>query len=112
MTGAYSRRKGANYERELVRRFKAVMPKADIRRGLQSRSGQEVPDIECPVFWIEAKRGRKPNIRAALQQAEGDAPKDRIPLAIVRDDYQSALVALPLEDFLDLVQEWWEGRQR
>lgn len=112
VSGAYSRRKGANYERELVHRFREVMPNAEIRRGLQSRSGEEMPDVECPVFWIEAKRGRKPNIRTALRQAEGDAPKGRIPIAVVRDDYQPALVALPLEDFLALVREWWIGRER
>lgn len=112
MTGAMSRRKGASYERTLVHRFREVMPGADIKRGLQSRGGEEVPDVDCPVFWVEAKRGRKPNVRGALKQASDAAPKGRIPLAVIRDDRSEAFVALSLEDFLDFVREWWEGRDR
>ena len=56
MSGAHSRRKGAGFERELVQRFREVMPDATIRRGLQFRTGEETPDVDCPVFWPEAKR--------------------------------------------------------
>jgi len=110
--GALSRRKGRRFEQELARSFRAAMPGAEVRRGLQSRGGEEVPDVECPIFWIEAKRGKKPNIRAALRQAADAAPKDRVPLAVIRDDRQEAVVALSLENFIDLVHEWWEGRRR
>ena len=112
MTGTMSRRKGARFEREMVHRFREAMPGAEVRRGLQSRGGEEVPDVDCPVFWLELKRGRKPNIRGALRQAIGDAPKGRIPVAIVRDDHAEATVTLLLEDFLELVAEWWEGRHK
>jgi hypothetical protein len=108
MSGLHSRRKGANYERELVHRFREVMPGAAIRRGLQSRSGGEVPDVECPVFWIEAKRGKKPNVRAALEQAITAAPEGNVPVAVIRDDKSEAFVALRLDDFLDFIQEWWQ----
>lgn len=110
--GALSRRKGRRYEQELVHLFRDAMPDAEIRRGLQSRGGAEVPDVDCPVFWLESKRGKKPNVRAALQQATAAAPKGRIPLAVIRDDRAEAFVALSLDDFLELVAEWWAGRQR
>ena len=110
--GALSRRKGAAWERELVHRFREAMDGADVRRGLQCRGGEEVPDVDCPVFWPEAKRGKRPNVRAALRQAMDAAPKGRIPLAVVRDDRAEAFVALSLDDFLELVAEWWAGRQR
>jgi hypothetical protein len=71
-----------------------------------------VPDVDCPVFWPEAKRGRKPNVRAALRQATDAAPKGRVPVAVIRDDRAEAFVALSLDDFLELVREWWEGRRR
>ena len=112
MSGATSRRKGARFERELVHRFRDAMPEAEVRRGLQSRGGEEVADLDCPVFWPELKRGKKPNIRAALKQAIEAAPKNRIPIAVVRDDRAEAMVTLLLEDFLDLVSEWWVGRNR
>ena len=112
MSGLRSRRKGAAWERALVRMFREVMPRAEIRRGLQSRSGQEVPDIEVPCLWIEAKRHRRTNIKAALRQAMETSPKGRWPVAVCKDDHQPAVVAMQLEDFLDLVAEWWEARNR
>ena len=110
--GALSRRKGRRFEQELVHLFRDAMPGANVRRGLQSRGGEEVPDLDCPVFWIEAKRGRKPNVRAALKQAEETAPKGRIPLAVIRDDRAESFVVASLGDFLELVREWWEGSRQ
>jgi hypothetical protein len=107
-----SRRKGQRFERELVHRFREAMPGEEIRRGFQCRSGEEAPDVECPVFWIEAKRGKKPNVRAALKQANDAAPKGRIPVAVIRDDREEAFVALSLDDFLDFVSEWWNGMNK
>lgn len=112
MGGAMSRRKGAGFEREMVHRFREAMPGAEVKRGLQCRGGEEVPDVDCPVFWPEMKRGRKPIVRAALAQATEAAPKGRIPIAVIRDDRADPFVALSLDDFLDLVREWWEGRKR
>ena len=112
MGGMMSRRKGAAWERELVLMFREVMPGCEVRRGLQSRSGEEVADVDCPVFWIEAKRGRQPNVRSALRQAIAAAPPGRIPVAIIRDDRAEPFALLQLADFLDFVREWWEQRQR
>jgi hypothetical protein len=111
VSGAHSRRKGIRFEQEMVHRFREVMPDAPVRRGLQSRTGKEVPDVDCPVFWPELKRGKQPNVRAALRQATNAAPPGRIPLAVIRDDYAEPFVALSLDDFLDLVAEWWRRRE-
>jgi len=96
----------------MVHRFREAMPDAEVRRGLQSRGGEEVADLDCPVFWPELKRGKKPNIRGALRQAIEAAPKGRIPIAVVRDDRAEEIVTLLLDDFLDLVSEWWVGRNQ
>ena len=112
MGGAMSRRKGAQWERDLVHRFRDAMPGGEVKRGLQSRGGEEVPDVDCPVFWVEAKRGKKPVVRAALKQAADAAPKGRIPIAVIRDDRAEPFVVLALDDFLDLIREWWEARSR
>lgn len=112
MGGTMSRRKGARFEREMVHRFRDAMPDADVTRGLQSRSGEEVADIDCPVFWPELKRGKKPNIRGALNQAIAGAPKGRIPIAIVRDDRAAPLVTMLADDFLEIIAEWWKGTRR
>lgn len=110
MSGAKSRRKGAAWERELTHKFRDAMPGADVKRGLQSRSGSDAADVECPVFWVEAKRGRMPNPRAALRQAVDAAPEDRVPIAVIRDDRKPAFVVMSLENFLEFVSEWWATR--
>ena len=112
MGGASSRRKGHAYERELVHLFRKAMPGAEVRRGLQSRSGDEVADVECPVFWVESKRGKKPGVRAALRQALAAAPHERMCVAVIRDDRAEPFISMLLDDFLELVNEWWELRNK
>lgn len=102
-----SRAKGHAFEREMVHVFREALPGAEIRRGLQFRDGAEAADVECPVFHVECKRGRQPNVRAALEQAKRDAKKGKIPLGIIRDDRKDAFVVMELEDFLEFLREWW-----
>lgn len=112
MSGARSRRKGAAFERELVRRFREIMPDAGVRRGLQYRAGQEASDVEVPCFWVEAKHHHRTNVRAAMRQAIDACPPGRWPIAVCKDDHATPLVTMQLEDFLELVGEWWEKRDR
>ncbi len=117
MSGARSRRKGAANERRLAKRFAEVFPEEDVRRGLQYQnrfSRESVPDVVTPCFWVEAKVGAKPNPRAALKQAREDATKGKIPIAVIRDDGapDDEFVCIGLDDFLDLVGEWWERGSR
>ncbi len=112
MTGARSRRKGAVWERELVRLFRDAMPGAAVRRGLQYRSGEEAPDVEVPCFFIEAKHHHRTNVRAAMRQAIANCPPGRWPIAVCKDDRQAPLVTMQLDDFLELLREWWAQRDR
>jgi hypothetical protein len=111
VTGAASRRKGAQFERELVLRFREAMPEATVRRGLQSRGGSEVADVDVPCFWPEAKRHRRTNPREALRQAVDNCPAGRWPIGVCKDDGEPEFVVMQLDDFLDLVREWWERRK-
>ena len=88
------------------------MPGAKVRRGLQARGGDEVPDVDVPCFWVETKHHRHTNIKAALRQAIEDASKGRWPVAVCKDDREDAVVAMQLDDFLDLVTEWWMRSER
>ena len=110
--GKLSRTKGVTFEREMVHRFAEVFGEEKVRRGLQYRDGADAPDVVAPAFWVECKRGRKTNVKAALRQAqEASAGKGLWPIAVCRDDEDAATVTLALEDFLDLVKEWWTTRQ-
>ena len=110
--GRASRRKGHDWEREVATRFREIFGNEQVRRGLQSRSGEEVPDVEVPCFWIECKREKRTNPRAALTQAVDAATKGRIPIAVCKDDRRDPIVTLLLDDFLELVGEWWQQRDR
>ncbi len=108
MSGARSRNKGARWEREVASLFRAVMDGADIRRGIQNRTGGDASDVEgAGRMHIECKHGKLPNPRAALKQAIRDAGKDKIPLAVVKDDRQKPFVVIGLNDFLEFVRRWW-----
>ena len=80
MGGRSARRKGADFERTMVHRFREVFGDEDVRRGLQSR-GEEVPDVDVPCFWIECKREKHTNPKAALAQAADAASPPGTPPA-------------------------------
>jgi hypothetical protein len=108
--GRRSRTKGATFEREISKALAEIMPDEKIQRGIQSRfGGREYADVECPFFHVECKRGKKTNIKAAMRQAIDDlGDKPKMPVAITRDDRESALVTMLLDDWLELVAEWYQ----
>ena len=110
--GALSRRKGAHFERELVHVFAEVFGTERVRRGLQYRDGAECPDVIAPGLWVEAKVGKLTNPRAAIRQAvDASAGKGLLPVAVSKDDRTEPLVTMRLDDFVDLLREWWTARK-
>ena len=110
MSGLKSRRKGHNYERELAARFREHFPHLDIKRGLgQVRGGDQGPDVDMPMFWVEAKRHKRCNVKAALKQAIIDSANDeqkRIPVAVCRNDREEhASVSMRLSDFITILEK-------
>ncbi len=110
MSGRRSRSKGHNWEREVARRFREICPGDDIHRGLQYRDGADCPDVTSALFWIEAKRGKRTNIKAALKQAEEAQPKGKWILAVTKDDREPAVASMRLDEFLELLEEFWALR--
>ncbi len=111
--GGASRRKGHDWERDVARRFGEVFGAEAVRRGFQYRDGADAPDVVTPVFWIECKRGKRTDPKGALTQAfEASLGKALWPLAVCKNDKTPPLVAMHLEDFLELVEEWWRARSR
>ena len=102
-----SRRKGAQYERELAVRWRDSGLFAEARRGIgQTRSGSDVPDVDGTPYWIEAKRRKAHNVRAAMRQAV-TATDGRIPVVVARwdgDSADDALVCVRLADFETLLR--------
>ena len=103
------RNKGATYERDLANYLTAHGLPA--KRGIgQARSASEVPDVDLAGFWIEAKRHKRTNPRAALAQAiEASAHTGRTPVAVCRDNgmhEDDALVAMRLVDWMAMLAYW------
>ncbi|RMF57070.1 MAG: hypothetical protein D6746_11615 [Bacteroidetes bacterium] len=98
MPGRRSRDKGANFEREMARLFREAYP--DARRGIgQSRAAGEVPDVDGTPWWVECKRQKAPNIRAAYRQAQ-EATDGRPVLVVTKADREDILVTMSWKDFV------------
>lgn len=110
MGGRSSRLKGHNFEREVARLLREVYGAERVRRGLQSQGGI-VPDviIDDIAVWIECKRGKKTNIKAAMRQADADKDAAKCEyyssLVITKDDREEALATLKLTDLLMLMAQ-------
>ena len=104
--GKAERIKGHNFEREIAKQMREIFPCA--HRGLQYQDGGKCADVEGTPFHIECKRGIKPNPRKALEQAIADCKKGRMPITVIKDDYQPVFVCMLWEDFKELVKEWKE----
>ena len=102
--GASQRRKGHNFEREVSRilRDNGI----DARRGLQYREGGECADVITDDFWIECKRGIKPNIRAAIAQAiEARGDEKKSIAVVVKDDKKEPFVVMLFNEWLQFIKE-------
>lgn len=104
MSGRSSRTKGHAFERHIAKDLRESFPDylSDSKRGLQNRNHEdEVADVEIPVFFIECKRHKSTNIKAALLQAaeSKSSDDDRIPLSICKDDRKPTIVSMYYDDF-------------
>ena len=112
---ASERRKGHDWERDVVHAFKRAMPSRAVQRmaPLQGNKDAEQPDVIAHKFWIECKVGKRPNILRALDQVARTANANRgcVPIAAVKIDHRSPTVTLHMDDFLKLMMELEHLRQ-
>lgn len=109
MDGRGRRNKGKRGERKVVNEIKKVFPEFadDLRRGWQSRQGDDDPDVVgLPGAWVEVKFGKLPNPRAALAQAIRDSAGKKVtPVAVIIDNRKPPFVVLTLADFLPMYRK-------
>lgn len=104
VVGAMQRRKGAVAELEIVRLLKDRGLKAQRTAPLQAAGGVNDADVlGVEGHHIEVKRQERVCIDAWCAQAELAAKPTDTPCVVWRRSRQPWRVALPLEDFLDLV---------
>ena len=106
--GRGARAKGANFERELARKIRDII-NIPAERGLaQTRGGgEEVADVHMDHIHVEAKRHKRCNIKAALRQAISDSEnKEKLPVAITKDDRQPILVTMLFDDWVKVFKPY------
>ena len=106
--GKGARAKGANFERWLANYLSEETP-LEARRGLaQTRGGgAEVSDVEIDYIHIEAKRHKRCNIKAALEQAINDCTANgKIPVAITKNDREPVMCTMLLEDWIEFFKAY------
>jgi hypothetical protein len=107
------REKGKRGERATANELREVFGEA--KRGLsQSRDGSEVSDVVVPedaMLWVEVKSGAKPNVRAALAQANAARGPMARSLVVIRDDRKPPFAAMDWAELRAILKEWWELRQ-
>lgn len=103
MGGKASRTKGHNFERKVANALKPIWPGAV--RGTQTRGGtSQEPDVDGTPYYIECKKGKRTNIKAALKQAL-DGSDGRPPVAISQDDRKPIIVSMYFDDWYALVAQ-------
>lgn len=103
--GRRSRQKGAQGERDVANELRVIYPDA-ARGGLlqtQYGRGSNACDVEHTPWWVEVKRGARPNIQGAFEQATSETD-GRPPLVVSRKDRSVWLATMSLERFIHLVR--------
>ena len=80
------REKGLEFQRVIAQRLRVYFGD-QVRSGSQYRKGTDACDVEGTPWWIECKRGKSPQLRGALKQAE-EATDGRPILAITHEDQE------------------------
>ena len=104
--GKAQREKGARIERKVANLLKPVFGDRTIRSSGQCFSGDTRADVDCPHLWVECKVGKRPNIKAALEQAEQAAKSsnsDKKCVAICQWDRESPTATMRLKDFIEIL---------
>lgn len=104
-----SRAKGREGEQKLARILREAFPQfaAQVKRSIQSRGGgKEGADVVgLPGFHLEHKWGKKPNMRAAYEQAVRDSQGSGFPMAVVQfDGARERLCVIGLQDMLRILR--------
>jgi hypothetical protein len=109
LSAAARRAKGHAGERALATKLREAFPElaGGIKRGLQAQAGGLGNcDVQgLPGFHIEHKHQKKPNMKAAYEQAVRDAAGKGFPMAVVQfDGARERLCVLGLTDLCRILR--------
>lgn len=104
-----SRRKGHQFERETAAFYRGVLEGfvcGEIKRGLQTRDGSEVPDVvieNLPGMWIECKIRKKIALYEWFNKALKDSPDGSEVIMHIRADGEKPLIVMGIETWAELL---------
>lgn len=100
-----SRQKGARAERALASKLKEYG--YDCRRGQQYSGANGDPDVVgLPGIHIECKHVERLNIFDAIAQAKSDKREGELPAVMHKKNHTEWLVTMPLEDWMEIYNEY------
>ena len=110
--GKMSRNKGASFERLIAKQLCEIGIEARRTGWAQAQNKSNAPDVEAKglPLWIECSVGTRPSIEAKVAQAVDAAPPTNWAIAFTKKDRGPILATMPADDFLDLLQEWFQTR--
>lgn len=117
--GKRSKRKGANYERTIAKKFQSrygIELKRTPQSGGFAKKSDKADDFRGDItivnptqvlkVHIECKDQKTWQLKQWIEQAENDCPEDRAPIVVFHQHNTSKdYVCLSLEDFLSLVDK-------
>lgn len=108
MSGAKSRRRGHDWERQVARDL-SDLEHVEAERTLQESRDGNVGDLDTNVpLSIQAKAGKRPRIYSAVDEAVEAADPGEHPVAAIkrsngRGKKADRLAVMPWEDFCELI---------
>lgn len=99
--GAYARRRGHSFEREIANKFKEFYPESKRHLEMQMQEAKGF-DIEVTDFYIQCKRNKQ---WCPLSKIKEIIPTDKKHLLVTKGDREKEIVAMYLDDFLELLRK-------
>jgi hypothetical protein len=103
--GKMARTKGLAFERAVAIALRVVWP--DCRRHLENHdaAANGVDLVNTGRYRFQCKRGRKYSNLLAIEEVQCDEIFGEIPVLVTQGDHKRILVALPLEEFIELISK-------
>lgn len=106
--GAYARRRGHGYERDIANRFKKEGLFPEAKRHLESQYQEAMGyDLDnTGKYYFQLKRNKKYAAITKIEEVQLDKlPKEAVPILITKGDKQRDVVVLYLDDFITLLKK-------
>ena len=106
------KRRRRDFRRQIIARLGPLFG-AEHVRAPGPKDGPFAPDVLAPHVAVTCVRGEKVDVRAALREATGRTRfPDEWTVAACKDDGQAPIIAMSLDQFLELLHEWHTYRRR